>query len=817
MVGSADADQSGGVAATWLCVRSELRTRRLSWIVAALVVGLAAAVVLATAAGARRTSSAYSRYLAAGHAADLLVSPNATGFPHLYPALGRLQGAALVAPVIGYGAAPLRRPATPVLIQAGPDGGFGSRIERPKVTAGRLPVDGRVGEVLADSTAARDLGLRPGATIRMAIARKDEELPDPAHDPVVTLHVVGVGVSRDDVVADNALASAPTLLAGSAFAHRYGPAFYAFDGAEIALRPRTSRRAFSARAQAIARRLPETGGGLFVADEAEQAAKVQHAIRPQAVALALFALLAAVTAIFAVGQVVSRQVRASTDDNATLRSIGMTRVQVLRSRLVLVGLTATAGAVLAVGLSVAASAWMPIGPARVAEPNPGIDWDGLVLGGGFLAVVVLTVAGAVWPGWRATAVQPVEPGAVAAGHRSRIAGWALRAGMPLSTAIGVGQAVDAGRGGSSVPLRSAIAGLAVAVAAITGALTFGENLTGLVQTPHRYGQAWDITADAQFSPIPVSRIRVRLQREPGAVAWTFGTHGDLEIDHHRVPAVQLVPGHGALLAPTVVAGRAASAAPEVALGTKTLESIHGHVGDRITVASAEGGSPAERVRIVGRSVFPFFGQGSFTPAGLGVGAQTARRPARVPTSNFVLVRVAPGPDHDADVAHIVDDLVRTDLCGLDNQCQVTTTSRPVDILNYARVQTTPLVLAIVLAFLAVLVLAYLLVTSVRRCRHDFAIYRTLGFTRRQVSSTVAWQATAVTTLALLIGLPIGIVVGRIAWTAFASNLGIPGTMTVPVTLLLLTAVGAIVVANALAAGPAVAAGRQQPATQLRTD
>jgi putative ABC transport system permease protein len=800
-----------------MCARSELRERWLSWGAAALVLGLAAAVVLTTAAGARRTSSAYSRYLAAGHGADVLVSPNATGFPHLYPALARTRGVALVAPVIGYGGALIGRPRTPVLIQAGTDRAFGFRVERPKITAGRMLAPRRPDEVVADLTAARELHLHPGSRLHMVIAGRDEELPDRAHDPVVTLLVVGIGVTRDNVVPDNALASAPTLFAGPGFSHRFGPRFYAFDGAEVDLRPAASTAGFSARAQRIARGLSETGGGLFVADEAEQASKVQHAIRPQAVALGAFALLAAVTAIFAVGQVVSRQVAASADDNAKLRALGMTRRQVVRARLMVVGLAATVGALVAIGLSVGASSWMPIGPARIAEPHPGVDWDWLVLGGGFVAIVALTVAGAAWPAWRAT---PTESGQLAdarTGRRSHVAGSALRAGLPASAAMGIGQALDTGRARRSVPLRSAIAGLAIAVAAISGALTFGTNLGDLVHTPRRYGQTWDITADAQFSPIPSRRIDRRLRREPGAVAWTFGMHGDLEIDHHRVSSVELVRRQGELLAPTGVEGRAARTAHEVALGSKTLDAIHAHVGDRIAVASADSRSHPRRMRVVGSSVFPFFGQGSFTPTGLGIGAQTGRSSTRLAGATFVLIRVAPGAGHDASVARIAHDLVRSDLCGLDNQCQVTTTSRPVDILNYARVQTTPVVLAVVLAFLAFLVLSYLLITSLRSRRHDFAIYKTLGFTRRQVSSTVAWQATTITALALLIGIPVGIVAGRLAWVAFTTTLGIPPDATVPAASLVIIAAVALLLANALAAVPGRAVGREEPASLLRTD
>ena len=110
----------------------------------------------------------------------MLVSPDNTGFPGFYPALSRASGVALVAPVIGYGGVEARHPGTPVLMQAGSDGAFGFRIERPKITAGRMLATDRPREVVADRTAARALHVRVGSVLHVTIARRDEELPDRA-------------------------------------------------------------------------------------------------------------------------------------------------------------------------------------------------------------------------------------------------------------------------------------------------------------------------------------------------------------------------------------------------------------------------------------------------------------------------------------------------------------------------------------------------------------------------------------------------------------------------------------------------------------
>jgi hypothetical protein len=460
----------------------------------------------------------------------------------------------------------------------------------------------------------------------------------------------------------------------------------------------------------------------------------------------------------------------------------------------------------------------------VAEPHPGVSFDAFALGLGFVAIVVGALVVAVWPAWRAANVGPTQRAERGRSRSVPLEEWAARAGAPVTVGVGVGHA-SPGRG-RGVPTRTALAGVTVAVAAIVGALTFGLNLSRLVQTPRLYGQTWDVTADAQFSLLPESKLTALLRTEPGVSGWTYGEHGDIGVDGRDVPAIGLYPGHGAMLAPTVVNGRAPAAADEIALGAKTLDSINHRVGQTATVDLAGAGgadSKPQTMRIVGRSVFPFFGRGSFTPAGLGVGAQVvttkpgALNPGTPPGFNFVLIQIAPGSQHTTDVDRVVHDLVARDLCGPDNQCQVTTVSRPVDVLNYARVQSTPVALAAVLAVLGVLVLAYLLMASLRRRRKEFAVLKTLGFTRRQIAGTVAVQATTLMALALLIGIPGGVAIGRVAWSVFASDAGIPASATTPALALALTVLIALVVANATAAVPAVGAARMQPAPLLRTD
>src|SRR3954462_2613495 len=78
-----------------------------------------------------------------------------------------------------------------------------------------------------------------------------------------------------------------------------------------------------------------------------------------------------------------------------------------------------------------------------------------------------------------------------------------------------------------------------------------------------------------------------------------------------------------------------------------------------------------------------------------------------------------------------------------------------------------------------------LLASVRRHRRDLAVLKTIGFVRRQVSATVAWQATTLALGALVAGVPAGLALGRWTWRLVANGLGSVSPPIVPVTAMLL--------------------------------
>ena len=120
----------------------EFRGRWRGWTVLVLLLGLAGGAVLAAAAGARRTGSAYPRFLSAYQASDVLIAPGGTISGSYDDALAGLPGVAAIAPVVGLNAQPvgpggkLDNNATVV---APLDDRFGRTLEIPKMLAGRQP------------------------------------------------------------------------------------------------------------------------------------------------------------------------------------------------------------------------------------------------------------------------------------------------------------------------------------------------------------------------------------------------------------------------------------------------------------------------------------------------------------------------------------------------------------------------------------------------------------------------------------------------------------------------------------------------------
>ena len=120
-----------------------------------------------------------------------------------------------------------------------------------------------------------------------------------------------------------------------------------------------------------------------------------------------------------------------------------------------------------------------------------------------LALTALLIVGQVAS--RALLAGAGDNGALAALGMTRRQQRLARAGAPATAVTGVRFALDPGAGRAALPVRSAMLGLAVAVAAVAGAGTFGANLLRLVDTPRlvAFWQVATVTAIALAVGVPL--------------------------------------------------------------------------------------------------------------------------------------------------------------------------------------------------------------------------------------------------------------------------------------------------------------------------
>ena len=153
----------------------------------------------------------------------------------------------------------------------------------------------------------------------------------------------------------------------------------------------------------------------------------------------------------------------------------------------------------------------------------------------------------------------------------------------------------------------------------------------------------------------------------------------------------------------------------------------------------------------------------------------------------------------------------------DGSGSVLSVQRPAEIVNYGSERTTPAILGGALALGAMSAVALTLIASVRRRRRDLALLKTLGFTHRQLGAVVAWQASITVGIGTLVGVPLGIIVGRALWNLFAHAIHAVPEPTVPAVTVAFIAIGALVLANLVAAIPARIAARTPTAILLRAE
>ena len=381
------------MAALGIRFRAQLRARWRAWLGLALLAGVLGGLVVAGAAGARRTHGSYGRFLAASNAAHAYVDPPIGFGDDSFPLdrVAKLPQVARSERTLHLAVISRSRSGRPIF-PAGPgpveylvpsDGHAVDTIDRLRVVHGRLPDPARANEVIGDSKALSNLGVHVGDSFRIRTITRPQLWAEMARPrprlhltdnpltakwgPLVRLHVVGEAANARVAIDGGQMHLTP------AFFDAYGGRQIGAWIEELVIRLRHGAAdlpAFRHRVEAIAGKRPFT---LF--DPAANRPRLRSSIDLEARALWIVTALGALAAALIVAQSVVRLAAVESRDDPTLRALGMGTGGHLAFAAARSAFIAVPAAALTVLIAFVLSPLAPIGWARELEPDKGFAFD----------------------------------------------------------------------------------------------------------------------------------------------------------------------------------------------------------------------------------------------------------------------------------------------------------------------------------------------------------------------------------------------------------------------------------------------------------
>jgi hypothetical protein len=803
--------------------------RRRTWrptVGVVLICGILGAVALGALAGARRTESAYGRYLRSINSSDVLVNIPVPGTS----AISKVRAQ----PGIRSSAAWLGLNANPVVhgrvdnsfLTDALDGSYqGEYFTQDDMTVvdGRLPRRRATDEIALTPGLARFFGVGLGGRVTYQFLNSADKSPvSTGYSSYRVVGIVAIPPALVDQFDQFAGAVLPPAATAAAIADHPNAVEFSWVGMRLE-HGDAGIPALQSSLAGLAEKLGGPGASFDIRRLDTVHQQVQAAIRPQAVALGVFGALVALALVVLVGQGLTQLLDRSASQLELLGALGMTRFEVALAGCLEGALAVVIGMALAVGGAVGFSPLAPVGPVRQFDPVRGVQFDVTVLlGGGLLLAIVLLAVLAVLA-WRS-----VRPTHLVGDERpSAVARVAASLGAPTVATLGVRYALEPSPGRRRGSVRTNLVGSVVAVTSVIAAVVFGASLSGLVSHPVRYGWNWNVLLQAQggygnYSGYDLGKL---MAEQPDVRGWSTFAFTQVLIDGQSVPVLGLDVHKGSVEPPTL-SGSPLTGPHQIELGENSLRQLGKRVGDTVVVGA---GATMHRMTIVGTVTLPSIGLLLTDHVSLGRGAMLSEsdllalehlNPHTQPSADSLTAlpsTIAIELDRGARAGPLVNRIVAANPSNQPGGLYQVDRVLGAAVANDAQMGSQPLTLAAVLAAAVLLSLAAAVLAGARRRRQELAILKSLGMTRRQVRAIMVWQTGTTLTIAAVVGLALGLFSGRWVWTSFATSLGVLPVTTIPLLELVLGLIALVAAGIALATLPAVLAARTPTAASLRDE
>jgi putative ABC transport system permease protein len=748
---------------------ANLRSRRLqTWLVALILAAASATLALAVSlrAGA---ADPYEKIARATNAADVHLFVHRAARADL-AALAHARGVrAADGPFRIVGVSIRSRPSNLNLTLEGV--GAQPRIDRPKVTDGRW-LSGATGEVVLDRTLARDGRFRLGQRLTTAGPHG------------TTLTVVGFAIAPG---GDGSWVSPATVTGLGTRDDRFGSLL------ELQLADRGASTAF---VDDVRRRYRPDAVEAW--DWRQDRQDVIDRTSTSAVVLGSASLAALLAVGFIVANAIGGRILASRRDIGLLKAAGFTPGGVtalfVLENLILAGAASVIGT--AVGIALSPLLLQPTAHLLGTTTPSGLRL--VTVATGVLGVVGVVCLFTAMPAWRAGRLGVLE--AIALGRStvstkpSRAARAAAALRFPPAVVLGVKDAFA-----SRSRAAMTIASLALTMGTVIMALGTEATYRRVIQDSSLRAKPYELLVDAnQLSPARANALLASQSDKVAGTATVVGTTAS-------VPGIAVDVWARALggdyeRRPYAVRdGRMIAGPGEAIVGRGLLDALHLHVGDRLPL---EAGGARLNLRIVGRYV---------EPDNDGRTAIFDRRSVPAPAlARFGPVQYELQLRHRSDAHAVQAALVRSS----GGQFGVEVTE---DSVRQERSDLRPVLYgtdALLLTIGLVNLLTTLLLGIRERIR-DFAIFKVIGLTPRQVLAAVTSGGTLLASVAVVGGIAIGLPVFHALVTVTNPSDG-PDLVTSPTWWwIVLMFPGALLFTTLASVLPARRAAAIQPAEALR--